>query len=44
MAYRRLIGKVDIKIELKLIHIIHDILDEYSDGELTDYIHYNKIA
>ncbi|MBR1718247.1 MAG: hypothetical protein IJ715_03145 [Bacilli bacterium] len=43
MAYRKIINKVDTKTELKLIHILHDLLDEYSEGELTDYIHYNKI-
>ena len=44
MAYRRLINKVDYESEMKLIYNLQDLLDTYSEGELNDYIHYNKIV
>ena len=44
MAYRRLINKVDYENEMKLIYNLQDLLDTYSEGELNDYIHYNKIV
>ncbi len=31
-------------IEMKLIYNLQDLLDTYSEGELNDYIHYNKIV
>ena len=44
MAYRRLIHKVDLKKERELIHNLYNLLDLYVEGELLDYIHYNKIV
>jgi len=44
MAYRKLIKKVDLKSENQLITNLYYLLDEYSKGELQDYIHRNKIV
>ena len=44
MAYRELVDKVNIKEEEKLISNLYNLLDRYVEGELTDYIHYNKIV
>ncbi len=44
MAYRRLKRKVNIKEEDILINNLFNLLDVFSEGELTDYIHYNKIV
>lgn len=44
MAYRKLTKKVDIKMEMKLINILYNLLDTYAEGDLMDYIHYNKIV
>lgn len=44
MAYRRLTNKVDINEEMKLIYNLANLLDVYVEGELLDYIHYNKIV
>ena len=44
MAYRELINKVDINSEIKLINNLQSLLDTYAEGELSDYIHYNKIV
>ena len=44
MSYRRLIQKVDLEKENQLIMNLYYLLDEYSNGELQDYIHYNKIV
>lgn len=44
MGYRKLTKKVDIKKELELIGIIYNLMDIYVEGELSDYIHYNKIV
>ena len=44
MAYRRLIKKVNINDEMKLVNNLYSLMDEYAEGELIDYIHYNKIV
>lgn len=44
MAYRELINKVDEDNEMKLIHNLYYLMDRYAEGELLDYIHYNKIV
>ncbi len=44
MAYRRLTKKVNIKEEMILINQLYNLLDMFAEGELTDYIHYNKIV
>lgn len=44
MAYRELINKVDNKNEDKLICNLRYLLDKYTEGELSDYIHYNKVV
>lgn len=44
MAYRKLTKNVNINDELKLIHIVYDLLDRFVEGELSDYVHYNKIV
>ena len=44
MAYRELTNKVNLKEEDKLISNLKYLLDKYADGELLDYIHYNKIV
>lgn len=44
MAYRKLNQKVDIKKEKTLINNLYYLLDKYALGELSDYIHYNKIV
>ena len=43
MAYRRLINKVNSKDEIKLVNNLYSLMDEYAEGELLDYVHYNKI-
>lgn len=43
MAYRRLEHNVNIENERKLINNLYNLLDEFGEGELIDYIHYNKI-
>lgn len=44
MAYRELVNKIDINNEIKLIHNLQGLLDEYSEGELNKYINNNKIV
>lgn len=44
MAYRKLIGKPDHINEQILIANLHHLLYEYFEGELLDYIHYNKVV
>ena len=44
MAYRRLINKVNTKDEMKLVNNLYSLMDEYAEGELLDYVHYNKIV
>lgn len=44
MAYRELTNKVNLKEEDKLISNLKYLLDKYAEGELLDYIHYNKIV
>jgi len=44
MAYRKLNKKVDVKKETILIKNLYYLLDNYAIGELSDYIHYNKIV
>ena len=44
MAYRRLINKVNSKDEIKLVNNLYSLMDEYAEGELLDYVHYNKIV
>ena len=44
MAYRKLTHKVNIDQEFRLINILYSLLDKYAEGELLDYIHYNKIV
>lgn len=44
MAYRRLIKKIDEDKEFELIHNLYNLMDQYVEGELCDYIHYNKIV
>lgn len=44
MAYRRLTGKVNFKKERMLVHHLYYLLDLYAEGELADFIHYNKIV
>ena len=43
MAYRRLINRVNTKDEMKLVNNLYSLMDEYAEGELLDYVHYNKI-
>ena len=43
MAYRKLTKSVDIDKERELTTYLYYLLDEFSFGELQDYIHYNKI-
>ena len=44
MAYRELTKEVNLENEFKLINNLYSLLDEYADGELSDYIHYCKIV
>jgi len=44
MTYRELTNKVNLKEEDKLISNLKYLLDKYAEGELLDYIHYNKIV
>ena len=44
MAYRELINKVDNENEDKLICNLKYLFDRYAEGELLDYIHYNKVV
>lgn len=44
MAYRRLKKTVNIKEEMILINNLYNLLDLFADGELSDYVHYNKIV
>ncbi|MCM1197226.1 MAG: hypothetical protein NC310_09200 [Roseburia sp.] len=44
MAYRKLTFKVNIDEECKLINILYNLLDRYVEGELANYIYYNKIV
>ena len=44
MAYRKLINKVNTKDEMKLVNNLYSLMDEYAEGELLDYVHYNKIV
>lgn len=44
MAYRKLNNKVDNSSERKLIKILYNLIDKYYDGELNDYVLYNKIV
>lgn len=44
MAYRELTNKIDHKNEEKLIYNLKYLLDRYAEGELLDYIHYDKIV
>lgn len=44
MAYRELINKVDNENEDKLICNLKYLLDRYTEGELSDYIYYNKVV
>ena len=36
MAYRRLIKKVSINDEIKLVNNLYSLMDEYAEGELID--------
>lgn len=44
MAYRILIGKVDLKMEKQLITILYNLMDQYCEGELEEYIYDEKIV
>ncbi len=44
MAYRQLTKKVDINSELILVNNMFNLIDKYAEGELIDYVHYNKIV
>lgn len=44
MAYRQLTKKVDIDSELILVNNMFNLMDKYAEGELIDYVHYNKIV
>lgn len=44
MAYRQLTKKVDIDSELILVNNMFNLIDKYAEGELIDYVHYNKIV
>lgn len=44
MAYRRLIGRADYENELKLIHILYYLIDEYQEGQLKQYVDEDKIV
>ena len=44
MSYRRLTHKIDLDKEKQLVMNLYYLLDEYSNGELQDYILCNKIV
>lgn len=44
MAYRKLIKKIDEEAELRLIHILYNLMDEYAEGTLSKSIYENKIV
>ena len=44
MYNRELTKEVNLENEFKLINNLYSLLDEYADGELSDYIHYCKIV
>lgn len=44
MALRRLLGKVDIDLEMKFLCEVHYLKDLYLDVEMHDYVFYNKIV
>ncbi len=44
MAYRRLIKKVNLKEERKLIYNIYNLMDMYCEGELSQYIYNEEIV
>jgi len=44
MAYRRLINKVNLNEEQKLVYYIYNLMDMYCDGELSQYIYNEEIV
>lgn len=44
MAYRELVNEINHEKEQQLISNLTSLLDRYVEGELQDYIHYNKIV
>lgn len=44
MAYRRLTKKVDVDAELILVNNLFNLMDKFAEGELLDFVHYNKIV
>jgi len=43
MAYRELIGKIDDKMENKLVNNLHALLDEFTNEDIHKYVDENRI-
>ncbi len=43
MTYRELVGKIDNEMEIKIINILHSLLDEFNNEEIHKYVIENRI-
>ncbi len=43
MTYRELVGKIDDEMEIKIINILHSLLDEFNNEEIHKYVIENRI-